>query len=108
MARTVTGTGVIILAQDVNIINEIKGKLGKTTSDVLVNMVMTVKDPGTSAAVRVRIYEIILDRLMGKPEATIRLEDNMGEMEEAEQFVARLAEEIRAEMKERKSRCDAT
>jgi hypothetical protein len=104
----VTGTGVIILAQDVNIINEIKGKLGKTTSNVLVNMVMTLTDPRTSAAVRVRIYEIILDRLMGKPEATIRLEDNMGEMEEAEQFVARLAEEIRAEMKERKSRCDAT
>jgi len=96
------------LAQDVNIINEIKGKLGKTTSNVLVNMVMTLTDPRTSAAVRVRIYEIILDRLMGKPEATIRLEDNMGEMEEAEQFVARLAEEIRAEMKERKSRCDAT
>ena len=96
------------MAQDVNIINEIKGKLGKTTSNVLVNMVMTLTDPRTSAAVRVRIYEIILDRLMGKPEATIRLEDNMGEMEEAEQFVARLAEEIRAEMKERKSRCDAT
>jgi len=108
VARTVTGTGVIILAQDINIINEIKGKLGKTTSNVLVNMVMTLTDPRTSAAVRVRIYEIILDRLMGKPEATIRLEDNMGEMEEAEQFVARLAEEIRAEMKERKSRCDAT
>ena len=28
----------------------------------------------------------------------IRLEDNMSEMEEAELFVARLAEEIRAEM----------
>ena len=58
-------------------------------------MVQTLQNPGTPAAVRVRIYEIVLDRLMGKPEATIRLEDNMSEMEEAELFVARLAEEIR-------------
>ena len=47
-----------------------------------------------------RIYEIVLDRLMGKPEATIRLEDNTEDMEEAERFVEMMAEEIRREMGE--------
>ena len=92
------GDGVSFMEQNVNTIDEIKKKLEKTAPRVIVDMVQTLQNPGTPAAVRVRIYEIVLDRLMGKPEATIRLEDNMGEMEEAEQFVARLAEEIRAEM----------
>ena len=86
------------MEQNVNTIDEIKKKVEKTAPRVSVDMVQTLQNAGTPAAVRVRIYEIVLDRLMGKPEATIRLEDNMGEMEEAEQFVARLAEEIRAEM----------
>ena len=68
--------------------------------EVLNDMMMVLQEEKTPPAAKVRIYEIVLDRLMGKPEATIRLEDNMGEMEEAEQFVARLAEEIRAEMGE--------
>ena len=86
------------MEQNVNTIDEIKKKLEKTAPRVIVDMVQTLQNPGTPAAAKVRIYEIVFDRLMGKPEATIRLEDNMGEMEEAEQFVARLAEEIRAEM----------
>ena len=88
------------MEQNINTIDEIKKKLEKAVPAVIVNMVETLRSPGTPAAAKVRIYEIVLDRLMGKPEATIRLEDNMSEMEEAEQFVARLAEEIRAEMGE--------
>ena len=87
-------------AQGGNTIEAIKMRLKKAAPEVITNMIMTLNEAMTPAAVKVRIYEIILDRLMGKPEATIRLEDNMGEMEEAEQFVARLAEEIRAEMGE--------
>ena len=83
------------MEQNVNTIDEIKKKLEKAAPRVIVDMAQTLQNPGTPAAVRVRIYEIVLDRLMGKPEATIRLEDNMSEMEEAELFVARLAEEIR-------------
>ena len=83
------------MEQNVNTIDVIKKKLERTAPRVIVDMVQTLQNPGTPAAVRVRIYEIVLDRLMGKPEATIRLEDNMSEMEEAELFVARLAEEIR-------------
>ena len=86
------------LDRDFNTIDEIKKKLERLSPEVLVSMVQTLHSPATPPAAKVRIYEIVLDRLMGKPEATIRLEDNMGEMEEAEQFVARLAEEIRAEM----------
>ena len=88
-------TGVSYLEQDVNVIDGIKKKLEKAAPRVIANMVSTLYDSKTPPAVKVRIYEIVMDRLMGKPEATIRLEDNMGEMEEAEQFVARLAEEIR-------------
>ena len=91
--------------QDFNTIDEIKKKLERFSPEVLVSMVQTLHSPATPPAAKVRIYEIVFDRLMGKPEATIRLaeatirlEDNMGEMEEAEQFVARLAEEIRQEM----------
>ena len=83
-----------------NTIDEIKKKLERFSPEVLVSMVQALHSPATPPAAKVRIYEIVFDRLMGKPEATIRLEDNMGEMEEAEQFVARLAEEIRAEMGE--------
>ena len=83
------------MEQNVNTIDEIKKKLERFSPEVLVSMVQALHSPATPPAAKVRIYEIVLDRLMGKPEATIRLEDNMSEMEEAEQFVARLAEEIR-------------
>ena len=88
------------MEQNVNTIDEIKKKLEKTAPRVIVDMVQTLQNPGTPAAVRVRIYEIVLDRLMGKPEATIRLEDNTEDMEEAEKFVEMMAEEIRREMGE--------
>ena len=78
----------------------IKGKLEEAAPEIVDNMLETLRSSGTPAAVKVRIYEIILDRLMGKPEATIRLEDNTGDMEEAEKFVEMLAEEIRREMGE--------
>ena len=45
------------------------------------------------------IYEIMLDRLMGKPEATIRLEDPAGALEEAENMIAAIAEGIRKDVK---------
>ena len=86
------------MERDFRVIEEIKTKLSGIAPEVLNDMMMVLQEEKTPPAAKVRIYEIVLDRLMGKPEATIRLEDNMGEMEEAEQFVARLAEEIRAEM----------
>ena len=86
--------------EKINPILQIKSRLEEAAPEIVDDMLSTLHAPSTPAAVKVRIYEIVLDRLMGKPEATIRLEDNMSEMEEAEQFVARLAEEIRAEMGE--------
>ena len=86
------------MERDFRVIEEIKTRLSGIAPEVLNDMMMVLQEEKTPPAAKVRIYEIVLDRLMGKPEATIRLEDNMGEMEEAEQFVARLAEEIRAEM----------
>ena len=83
------------MERDFRVIEEIKTKLRGIAPEVLNDMMMVLQEEKTPPAAKVRIYEIVLDRLMGKPEATIRLEDNMGEMEEAEQFVARLAEEIR-------------
>ncbi len=87
-------------AQGENTIEAIKMRLKKAAPEAIANMIMTLNEAMTPAAVKVRIYEIILDRLMGKPEATIRLEDNTGDMEEAEKFVEMLAEEIRREMGE--------
>lgn len=58
-------------------------------------MLSTLHAPGTPAAVKVRIYEIVLDRLMGKPEATIHLEESTDTMEEAEKMIASIAEGIR-------------
>ena len=71
-----------------------------TAHEVITNMMMTLHEAATPAAVKVRIYELVLDRLMGKPEATIRLEDNTEDMEEAERFVEMMAEEIRKEIGE--------
>ena len=88
------------MEQDVKVINEIKKKLEDTAHEVITNMMMTLHEAATPAAAKVRIYEIILDRLMGKPEATIRLEDNTEDMEEAERFVEMMAETIRQEMGE--------
>ncbi len=87
-------------AQGENTIEAIQMRLKKAAPEAIANMVMTLNEAMTPAAVKVRIYEIILDRLMGKPEATIRLEDNTGDMEEAEKFVEMLAEEIGREMGE--------
>lgn len=86
--------------RDFNTIDEIKKKLERFSPEVLVSMVQALHSPGTPPAAKVRIYEIILDRLMGKPEATIRLEDNTEDMEEAERFVEMMAETIRQEMGE--------
>ena len=88
------------MEQDAKVINEIKKKLEDTAHEVITNMMMTLHEAATPPAAKVRIYEIILDRLMGKPEATIRLEDNTEDMEEAERFVEMMAETIRQEMGE--------
>ncbi len=77
----------------------IKGKLEEAAPEIVDNMLETLRSSGTPAAVKVRIYEIILDRLMGKPEATIRLEDASESMEEAEKVVAAIAEGIRKNAK---------
>ena len=86
--------------RDFNTIDEIKKKLERFSPEVLVSMVQTLHSPATPPSAKVRIYEIVFDRLMGKPEATIRLEDNTEDMEEAERFVEMMAEEIRREMGE--------
>ena len=78
-----------------NAISRIKSRLEEAAPEVVDNMLETLRSSGTPAAVKVRIYEIILDRLMGKPEATIRLEDASDNMEEAEKVVAAIAEGIR-------------
>ena len=88
------------MEQDVKVINVIKKKLEDATHEVVTNMIMTLHEAETPAAVKVRIYELVLDRLMGKPEATIRLEDNTEDMEDAERFVEMMAEKIRQEMGE--------
>jgi hypothetical protein len=88
------------MEQNVNTIDEIKKKLERLSPEVLVSMVQALHSPATPPAAKVRIYEIVFDRLMGKPEATIRLEDNTEDMEEAERFVEMMAEEIRKEMGE--------
>ena len=74
---------------------QIKNRLEEAAPEVIDDMINTLHAPGTPATVKVRIYEIILDRLMGKPEATIRLEDSAGAMEEAEELIASIAEGIR-------------
>ena len=86
------------MERDFRVIEEIKTKLSGIAPEVLNDMMMVLQEERTPPAAKVRIYEIVLDRLMGKPEATIRLEDNTEDMEEAERFVEMMAEEIRREM----------
>ena len=88
------------MERDFRVIEEIKTKLRGIAPEVLNDMMMVLQEEKTPSAAKVRIYEIVLDRLMGKPEATIRLEDNTEDMEEAERFVEMMAEEIRREMGE--------
>ena len=88
------------MERDFRVIEEIKTRLSGIAPEVLNDMMMVLQEEKTPAAAKVRIYEIVLDRLMGKPEATIRLEDNTEDMEEAERFVEMMAEEIRREMGE--------
>ena len=81
--------------EEINPILQIKSRLEEAAPEIVEDMLSTLHAPGTQAAVKVRIYEILLDRLMGKPEATIRLEDSAGTMEEAEKMIAAIAEGIR-------------
>jgi len=92
--------GEVFMERDFRVIEEIKTKLSGIAPEVLNDMMMVLQEEKTPPAAKVRIYEIVLDRLMGKPEATIRLEDNTEDMEEAERFVEMMAEEIRREMGE--------
>lgn len=82
-----------------NPIQQIKNRLADAAPEIIDDMINTLHAPGTPAAVKVRIYEILLDRLMGRPEATIRLEDAANTAEEAEKIVASIAEEIRKKAK---------
>ncbi|MCR5369977.1 MAG: hypothetical protein K6E83_04650 [Clostridium sp.] len=76
-------------------IQQITRRLEPAAPEIIDDMMSTLHAPGTPASVKVRIYEILLDRLMGRPEATIRLEDTGTSMEEAEKIVASIAEGIR-------------
>ena len=76
-------------------IEQIRSRLEEAAPEIIDDMMSTLHAPGTPASVKVRIYEILLDRLMGRPEATIRLEDTGTSMEEAEKIVASIAEGIR-------------
>ena len=78
-----------------NTITQIKSRLEEAAPEIVDDMLSTLHAPGTPAAVKVRIYEIVLDRLMGKPEATIHLEESTDTMEEAEKMIASIAEGIR-------------
>ena len=78
-----------------NPILQIKSRLEEAAPAIIDDRMSTLHAPGPPAAGKVRIYEILLDRLMGKPEATIRLEDGGRAMEEAEQMISAIAEEIR-------------
>lgn len=78
---------------------QIRKRLEEAAPEVIEDMINTLHAPATPAAVKVRIYEIMLDRLMGKPEATIRLEDPAGALEEAENMIAAIAEGIRKDVK---------
>ena len=81
--------------QNESTIRIIKRKMEQAAPGMVNHMFSTLYNPATPPATKVKIYEMILDRLMGKPEATIRLEDNTGSMEEAEAVVAKIAERIR-------------
>ncbi len=74
---------------------QIRSRLEEAAPEIIDDMMSTLHAPGTPASVKVRIYEILLVRLMGRPEATIRLEDAAGTMEEAEKVIASIAEGIR-------------
>ena len=87
------------MERDFRVIEEIKTKLSGIAPEVLNDMMMVLQEEKTPPAAKVRIYEIVLDRLMGKPEATIRLEDASESMEEAEKVVAAIAEGIRKNAK---------
>ena len=80
-----------------NTVAKMKENLEKVASGIVNRMNRALDDPQTTPTMRVRIYEIVMDRLMGKPEATIRLEDSTADMEDAEKFVEMMAEEIRRE-----------
>ena len=81
--------------EELNPIIQIKSRLAEAAPEIVDDMMSTLHAPGTPAAVKGRIYEILLDRLMGRPEATIRLEDSADTMEEAEKMIAAIADGIR-------------
>ena len=75
--------------------NAFKKKLEAEVSNVVSNMIELVYEEKTPPAVKVKIYEIIFDRVFGKPEETIHLDETMNNTEDAERMIAAFAERIR-------------
>ncbi len=73
----------------------IKERLSEAAPVVVENMLSMLNSPDTPAAVKVHIYEIIFDRVLGKPEETIHLDETVNNTEEAERMIAAFAERIR-------------
>ena len=75
--------------------NAFKKKLEAEVSNVVSNMIELVYEEKTPPAVKVKIYEIIFDRVFGKPEETIHLDETLNNTEEAEKMISAFAERIR-------------
>ncbi len=75
--------------------DEIRNWFEEESLLIVDNMFNTLYGSNTPDPVKVKIYEMIFDRLLGKPEETIHLDDKMSKTDEAEKMIAEIVKRIR-------------
>ena len=72
-------------------------KIRKLAPDAIETMGELLRDPNTPAPTKAQLIGFVLERTLGKPDATIHLTTSSGTRQEAENRLIALAQEIRGE-----------
>ena len=73
----------------------LQGRIWNLAPNAIATMDELLRDPNTPAPTKAQLIGYVLERTLGKPDATIRLTTGGGLMEESENRLIALAAEIR-------------
>ena len=75
----------------------LENKIRKLATDAIETMGELLRDPNTPAPTKAQVIGFVLERTLGKPDATIHLTTNTGRLQDSENRLIALAQEIREE-----------
>ena len=75
----------------------LENKIRKLAPDAIETMGELLRDPNTPAPTKAQVIGFVLERTLGKPDATIHLTTNTGTLQDSENRLIALAQAIREE-----------